>query len=368
MAAASQPGRNDPCTCGSGLKYKKCCLKREGEQPSRPPPAIVRQMAPTVEPHLELVPSVIWSGFRWRAIFSRLYYRTIAETFHEFLVQVVQWTLGEQWWKHQIKLPEDERHVVVRWKYDFAHASKAAVTGPPGGRYTGAASGPIWALLVFGYDLFCLQTQNKLPEHLVQKLRANRSFQSARYEVTAAAVLMRSGFEIEYLDDQAAIAKHCEFIATHRRDRVQLGVEAKSRRRAGFLHERGTFEYSEDARGLEQLFRKALKQKPEGLPFLIFVDLNLPSSPGVPFSEKPYVKDVRTMLARLGGTEPPEADPFNALVLTNYSYHLGLQSEPPPSVEWGVIVSPNPVTPLDRRYVDVVNETLDRYGRVPAEV
>src|SRR5262245_6728945 len=23
------PGRNDPCSCGSGLKYKKCCLGKE---------------------------------------------------------------------------------------------------------------------------------------------------------------------------------------------------------------------------------------------------------------------------------------------------------------------------------------------------
>lgn len=22
-----EPGRNDPCICGSGRKYKKCCLK-----------------------------------------------------------------------------------------------------------------------------------------------------------------------------------------------------------------------------------------------------------------------------------------------------------------------------------------------------
>ncbi|WP_027369341.1 type I methionyl aminopeptidase [Desulfovermiculus halophilus] len=26
-------GRNDPCPCGSGLKYKKCCLGKEGSQP-----------------------------------------------------------------------------------------------------------------------------------------------------------------------------------------------------------------------------------------------------------------------------------------------------------------------------------------------
>ncbi len=25
--ATSMPGRNDPCSCGSGKKYKKCCGK-----------------------------------------------------------------------------------------------------------------------------------------------------------------------------------------------------------------------------------------------------------------------------------------------------------------------------------------------------
>lgn len=32
---APKVGRNEPCPCGSGLKYKKCCL-RKGRKPSRP--------------------------------------------------------------------------------------------------------------------------------------------------------------------------------------------------------------------------------------------------------------------------------------------------------------------------------------------
>jgi predicted O-linked N-acetylglucosamine transferase (SPINDLY family) len=28
----SQPGRNDPCPCGSGLKYKKCCLEKSSQR------------------------------------------------------------------------------------------------------------------------------------------------------------------------------------------------------------------------------------------------------------------------------------------------------------------------------------------------
>jgi preprotein translocase subunit SecA len=27
--AEGEPGRNDPCPCGSGKKYKKCCLKED---------------------------------------------------------------------------------------------------------------------------------------------------------------------------------------------------------------------------------------------------------------------------------------------------------------------------------------------------
>jgi preprotein translocase subunit SecA len=25
----AEPGRNDPCPCGSGKKYKQCCLKKK---------------------------------------------------------------------------------------------------------------------------------------------------------------------------------------------------------------------------------------------------------------------------------------------------------------------------------------------------
>lgn len=27
---SNAPGRNDPCPCGSGKKYKHCCMNREG--------------------------------------------------------------------------------------------------------------------------------------------------------------------------------------------------------------------------------------------------------------------------------------------------------------------------------------------------
>ena len=30
--AAKHVGRNDPCPCGSGKKFKKCCMKKQGDE------------------------------------------------------------------------------------------------------------------------------------------------------------------------------------------------------------------------------------------------------------------------------------------------------------------------------------------------
>jgi tetratricopeptide (TPR) repeat protein len=33
-----QPGRNDPCPCGSGKKFKKCCMANQAQAADHPPP------------------------------------------------------------------------------------------------------------------------------------------------------------------------------------------------------------------------------------------------------------------------------------------------------------------------------------------
>ena len=35
----TQPGRNEPCWCGSGKKYKHCHLKQDQQTAATPPPA-----------------------------------------------------------------------------------------------------------------------------------------------------------------------------------------------------------------------------------------------------------------------------------------------------------------------------------------
>ncbi len=71
----SAPGRNDPCPCGSGLKYKKCCLGKEAASPAVFTPA-ERQSAlehlfrfsrrPELEPAHAAAQEDFWVGWMAR--------------------------------------------------------------------------------------------------------------------------------------------------------------------------------------------------------------------------------------------------------------------------------------------------------------
>ena len=257
---------------------------------------------------------------------------------------------------------------MVKWAYQFAELTKGTTRSSDSPPFATPANGPVWALLSLCYDLFCLQTKNELPDLIVERLRRSSTYQGARYEVGVAAIMMRSGFNVRFLEDSERTEKHCEFIAMHRSRGIQIGVEAKSRRRAGAVNEPGEFSYTEDARGLENLVRQAKKQGPEGLPFLIFVDLNLPASPGLRTEDRPWMRDVKKLLERLGAPSADSPDPFNALVLTNYSFYYGAADSRVPNPEWGMAITNYPVRPLDLRLLAEVEETLSRYGVIPTEV
>ena len=52
---AGKPGRNDPCPCGSGKKYKKCCLDKRPVQTEEPPGKILQ-----IKVSLQKVDPPIW--------------------------------------------------------------------------------------------------------------------------------------------------------------------------------------------------------------------------------------------------------------------------------------------------------------------
>jgi len=237
--------------------------------------------------------------------------------------------------------------------------------------YTYEADAPssVWALLSLGYDLLILQSDNNLPDFMVNKLRKHKEFQSSRYEIAVASIMARSGFRISFLDKLEIKEKHCEFIAIHNEFNLRIGVEAKSRRRKGSYHEKGEFDYTEDYKGILDLVRSAKKQRPDGFPFFIFVDLNLPHSPGVPFNRKHWISDVKKLLEEQGTPSKENPHPYTAIVVTNYSHHYGDLDSIAFMGEYRIFPSLYPEFPISQlKIFDILNDTLSRYDKFPKDL
>ncbi len=324
------------------------------------------------EPRLALVPSEVQGGNRVRAVKGRLHVRPANETFHDFLINYIKWTFGEQWWKSQTGVPAEQRHVVFQWTHDDYDSKRAHEEdgGPPLGEphHEQDAIGSSWALLSLGYDLFCVAAAQGIPDYLADRLRNRQYFQGARYELAVAALLLRSGFSLEWLDADAGDEVRCEFIARLGSDGATVAVEAKSRRRAGVIHQPGEFTYEGDVTGLLKQIRQGEKKKPDDIPLLVFVDVNLPPSPDVPPQDRQWYSDLTAALARLRTATPDQPDVFGALVVTNFSSHHQGASGLAAQDEW-IIVDPkhseHPV-PSDARAA--IEWGLSRHDFIPSEV
>ncbi|MQR93678.1 SEC-C metal-binding domain-containing protein [Fictibacillus phosphorivorans] len=377
-----QIGRNDKCYCGSGNKYKKCCLNND--QGTRindfsPPPHVLKQLLKekNPEPYLNIVPSVVWNGFRCRAIWNKVYYRPIEQTFHEFLIDVLLLTFGKEWNDKQLAMEHSERHIVMKWKFSYADWTRRSleknvikvVEGIP--RYGAIPTGEVKAFLQLAYDLYCLQIVNKLPESMIRRLRNYREFQGVRYEIAVAAMVARAGFEIQFFDRKLKAQTQCEFIAIHKKTGINIGIEAKSRRRKGVLNEEGVWAETEELRGdVWKLFNKARKQKPEEKPFIIFLDLNLPPLSNLPEQETPLLKDLHKMIFEdYGKASFENRDPFNMIIITNYSYYYAGNENETPNGECYMALSDFPETEISQR--EIVLEIFDsvrNYREIPEEV
>lgn len=315
-----------------------------------------------VEPYLKMMPSFIHNGMRFRTVFNKLHFRPVNETFHEFLIATIKWTLGKAWWQHQQKLEIQNQHPVIQWEGALAEIARPQQTEAPQKSWSIKSNGPGWALITLGYDLYCLQIDGKLPDHVVERLRVNASFQGARYEVAVAAIMAKSGFEIEFFDSTKKRGKHCEFMATCRETGVIIGVEAKSRRRPGVLHAPEFSPSQNEVRGIENLIRDAKKQRIGGHPLLIFIDLNLPD-----VTDSAWRENIWSVLYKFA-CSPEHPCVFNALIFTNFAYHYGDAHSPVPESPHCISVPLHPEIPVDSSCLQRVSEVLKRGNQVPKDV
>ena len=367
-----------PCPCGlHGKSYGDCCKNKgihalgnemlRGSSPKTVPGALT-----------QIQSSMVKDETRWRFVWNTVWHYPQQETFHQFLDALVVGTLGKDWFEKQLLLPLKNQNEIVKWRKAMVELLRRPGDADDGVSTGHTLTGPTKAYQCFGYDLYWLQLFHRLPESLIDRLKDFHRFQGARYEILVAAVFARAGFDIEWIDDTTASSKHPEFIATHTRTGRKVGVETKSRRRPGSINFPGTVTPETHLKGdVFELYEKAIQQAPDGgIPFLIFIDPNVPDSPqkGLPpYSDIPvdtvlWMKEIRDRLLEIWNatTEPT---PESAVLITNFAFYYGDNDSPSPTGMGAFFPSLKPKVPiLGDPMIDDLRYCFQNYDTVPRQI
>jgi len=377
------PGRNDPCHCGSGKKYKKCHLDIDRDARRAIVEALPilqakhqqaqdydRRLREEFGVHVHFVSPVPWQGGKVWAIGSRVYPgRRATETFHDFILHVLRETLGKQWHDEQAALPADQRHFVMKCFEQLAvfqreHANPEELAQQ--GQASAEMNGWVQYLISLAWDITSLIHAGEPPEELFDRLRDRDAYQGARYELAIAAIFARLNCSIRWLDADPTLTKvkHVEFEATHRPSLETFAVEAKSRHRAGVINQPGVADPDDplraDSRMVRKLFTKALAKAPTGLPYFIFIDINAPRE-----ADADWQQDIQRWMNRMPPPTPAQPEAFNATYVTNFSPHYDADSTGRGGA-WLVAWPPFARNGLQHDIQPELMQALNAYGRVPA--
>ena len=383
-------GRNDPCICGSGKKYKKCCLFKQfpiitplGSGSTIPSDVVDKMKAKMLKEQQEqenlkkigiyvnYVKPIIFKGKKVWALGSTVYYnRPSSETFHEFIIDMLRLTLGKEWWDSQTSIPFEKKHFIMQCFQKFREWWETrTIQKYKIGEQLWAAYPDGWSrsLVSIAFDVVSLIHSQKLPEHLLTRLKNMNEFQGARYELAIAAIFARLGCQIKFLDDEKIEVKHAEFIATHLASNSRFTVEVKSKHRKGVLNFPGEEEETdEQLKGkVFRLLHDALRKEREDIPYLIFVDVNSPLTPGTPAFNKKWVRDIMEQRKIEIKDEEGKLVPYNAIYFTNFSYHYQKEN----ITTSGEFISEIPLKPQfpfpNNQIINMLHTALNNYGNVP---
>lgn len=391
----SKIGRNDPCTCGSGKKYKKCHggINSPNTSETRTAPQFTfRKVEPGEFPeellkavrqpaaqnraftsqfgHVREPVTAEYQGFRFVAAGNKLVFQPAqrAQFFTDILMTFVPNVFGKEWFDEEIAKPKGTRHPVMEARVKALTFMNKQPKNPDGS-YKVQMTGPMLSYFTFAYDLFVVQDNGRLDERLLERLKNCDQFQGARHELFAEATCLRAGFTIEHEDETDGTTRHAEFTATHRITGQKVSVEAKSKHRPGVLGQPGMVQ-AEGQHNLRvgQLLNDAIRKNAPN-PLVVFLDLNLPWTTAakllkmeLPNPPHPIIhKTLDRMRIRSGGK-----DPISLLVVTNHPEHYSAEEEAAPSTQLLSIHSQVPLHVVARPDALIaIHEAANLNGRIP---
>jgi hypothetical protein len=223
-------------------------------------------------------------------------------TFAEFLISYGRLRLGIEWISEN-QADSAPHPLVSQLKDGF---SELRPMGKVDGHFIELAmNANLYAFISFAYDLFTVADNTHVQASLLDRIRHKDQYQGARYELFAAACLLRAGFKIEFEDESDSKRSHCEFTAIHGKTKRSFSVEAKSRHRDQESVE------TPQAR-MHKILQKAL-QKQADHERIIFVDVNLPPDTKALFEEE-WHKELGTTLKALEDKQRPD-DPWPQAII-----------------------------------------------------
>jgi len=260
-------GRNDPCPCGSGKKYKKCCYGKNDSIPAEVLLGFERMKAKQslIEKQQGLGRSIIsieFKGYRMVAVGSRMYYSQKWKTFHDFLLEYVRLIFGKEWGQAEFAKPFEERHPVVQW-YEISHKYMKEDQKGNGTINVAPMTGAMAAYINLSYNLYLLAHNVEIQERLIKRLKDTSQFRGAQYETYVAAELIKAGFSLEIENEEDNRTTHCEFTAISKKTGRKYSIEAKARQLGKKTTDIGN-----------QLYNALKKQAKHER--VIFIDINIP--------------------------------------------------------------------------------------------
>jgi hypothetical protein len=199
------------------------------------------------------------------------------KTVTDFLVDYVRARLTGEWGDGELKKASEEQHPLIKIYLEFQRFRRREQRRQKSvfGVFSAQPNGAAAHFLNLAYDLYILDNSRLLQGRILDRLRKRRNYQGARYELFVAATCIRAGLSLEFEDETDKSRRHPEFIAVHK-DGIRVAIEAKSRHRPGVLGESGDLGRALAASKADviPLLNDALGKRP-GLPFIVFIDVNL---------------------------------------------------------------------------------------------
>lgn len=320
-------GRNDPCYCGSGKKFKKCHGDAEGgPKLTSTDSSLKNTLQKKLDEHKaieiqrekqqglgEPIISANFKGRRFVAIGKELRWSDKWKTFHDFLFDYLKTCFGKEWWFGELAKAPKERHPILIWAVLIGEYTKEHFN-TSGKIHSAPTTGAIDAYLGLSYNLYLLAHNVELQKSLVGRLKNIDQFLGAYYETFVAAAFIKAGFVLQLEDETDVSTSHCEFTATYKETGNKFSVEAKARKGGDSSPDIG-----------DQLYR-ALRKRADH-PRVVFIELN--SHPRINGNEvMDFIRQLSAHLRELEkrlsikGNPAPQAYVF----LTNFPYQFNLEA------------------------------------------